>query len=67
MKKNWIPAHLMVFNNLGRAAQRKIDVYKIYNKDINPPWKQVREFQKSITPELEDLPGNVGIKCSYNV
>lgn len=70
MKKDWIPvaaaAHLVVYNNLSKAAyQRQINLYKVNKKDINPPWKQVREFQKAITPNLSHLPDNLGVKCEY--
>ncbi len=71
MRKDWIPvaapAHLIAFNSLGRAAyQRQIDVFKLHDKDINPPWKEVRAFQQSITPKLDDMPGNIGKNWSYH-
>ena len=70
MKKDHIPvaaaSYMIVYNNLSRAAyQRQIDVYKSHNRDINPPWKQVRKFQLDITPELIDLPNFLGKKCAY--
>ena len=60
-------SYIQLYNNMGRTAyQRQLNTMKSYYINPFPSWKSLRDYQKSITPEIIaiNLNENMGIKTS---
>ena len=61
-----VASHLKSFCNLGREGYQKvIRSMKTANLDVLPSWKKVREYEKSLTPAVSELPDQVGVQFQY--
>ena len=61
-------SYIQLYNNMGRTAyQRQLNTMKIYDINSFPTWKVLRDYQRSITPDIVSIDPNenMGIKTSY--
>ena len=61
-----VASSLKCFNNLGRESyQREVRALRTSGFDVLPSWKMVRSFEKSITPDIQQLPDGLGVEFDY--
>ena len=61
-----VASSLKCYNNLGRESyQREVRALRTSGFDVLPSWKTVRSFEKSITPDIQQLPDGLGLQFNY--
>ena len=61
-----VASSLKCYNNLGRESyQREVRALQTSGYDILPSWKTLRNFEKSITPDIQELPDGLGVEFEY--